>query len=382
MKIVVIGGGAVGLSTAFFLARLGAKKVTLLESSPTLGYGSSGRNPGAIRSGFGSEINIQMTMVSKKIMEDFNDLTGCNIHFLRNGYMWMASTEEQAEGLKSVVQSLNDKGIEAFWMSPKEAGNIVPALDISRIVGASFTPEDGIIDPHEFVSGFATAAEKSGVRIMRNYPVESIMRSKKGVTGIRSPKGDLEADIVVDAAGPNAAEIARTANVDVPLTNYWRHSFVSGPAPWVKDPMPFLVDAETGGYFRQTGGSLIFGRGRGYESDEPAFSAEVDPGALGKAVATAKTIIPDMESTSVMYGYAGLFAMTPDFHCILGPVSNLRGFYLACGFSGHGLMHAPAAGLLLAEWITRGGKFETLDAKALQLGRFDKGETIVESLQI
>ena len=163
MKTVVIGGGAVGLSTAFFLARLGAKNITLLESSPTLGYGSSGRNPGAIRSGFGSEINMQMTMASKKIMEDFNDLTGCNIHFLRNGYMWMASTEEQAAGLRSVVQSLNDRGIEASWLSPGEAGNIVPALDISRIVGASFTPEDGIIDPHEFVSGFATAAEKSGV---------------------------------------------------------------------------------------------------------------------------------------------------------------------------------------------------------------------------
>jgi sarcosine oxidase subunit beta len=82
-----------------------------------------------------------------------------------------------------------------------------------------------------------------------------------------------------------------------------------------------------------------------------------------------------------MYGYAGLYAMTPDLHCILGPVSDLRGFYLACGFSGHGLMHAPAVGLILAEWITR-GKLETLDAKALQLDRFDKGETIVESFQI
>jgi sarcosine oxidase subunit beta len=314
-------------------------------------------------------------------MENFLDLTGFPLQFRKNGYMWMASTTEQAEGLKNVVASLEADGVDASWLEPREAARVVPAIDTSRIVGASFTAEDGIVEPHEMVTGFAAAARKLGVVINSASPVARIQAKDRAVTGVELEGKLLRADVVINAAGPGAAEIAATAGVTIPLKPYRRHSFVSGPAEWIKEPMPFLVDAETGGYFRQNGDGLIFGRGREYEGEKPTFSTDVKDQALRNATETARIIIPAMEETTVMYGYAGLYAMTPDLHAVLGPVEGVKGLYLACGFSGHGFMHAPAVGMILSEWILKGAP-TTFDASPLMLERFEKGETIVEPFQI
>lgn len=381
MRVIVVGGGAIGLSSAFFLSDAGVSDVIVLEGQSALGSGSTGRNPGAIRTGFGSRINMEMTIASKRIMAEFEDLTGAVLEFENHGYLWMASTEEQANGLRAVVSSLKDRGIRVSWLSPADVLELVPAVDPSRIIGASFAPEDGLVEPHQMLNGFVQGAVKGGVAIKCGYPVTGLKIHHQTVSGIESPQGDLEADAVLIAAGAHSGVLAAGAGIEVPLESFRRHSFVSGPAEWLKAPMPFVVDSETGAYFRQSGSCLLFGRGREYEEDRPTFSTNVKPAAMDLAVAAACRVIPAMCQTTVMHGYAGLYAMTPDLHAILGPVESISGLYLACGFSGHGLMHAPVTGRLLAEWI-RDGNPSTLDAKPLMLRRFEQGETISETFQI
>lgn len=370
-----------GLSTAFFLSHLGERDVTILESQPALGSGSTGRNPGAIRTGFSSPINIEMTLASKRIIEDFFALTGVHLNFNKSGYLWMASTKAQAEGLQSVVRTLQARGIPANWLTAEDTIRLVPALDKSRIIGASFEPEDGIVNPHEMLTGFAHGARRAGVEIRCDYPVAGLQKSGKAITGITSPKGDLEADVVIIAAGPYAGTLAATAGIEIPVQPFRRHSFLTGPCDWVKDPMPFVVDAETGAYFSWSADKVTFGRGREYKDDPPTFSIDVKPEALHNAHRTACQVIPAMAQTTVMHGYAGLYSMTPDLHAILGPVEAAGGMYMACGFSGHGLMHAPVTGLLLAEWIVY-GEPRTIDARPLRPERFERSETVSEHFQI
>ena len=380
MRIIIVGGGVMGLSCAFFLTRQGLKNIKILEASAAIGNGSSGRNPGAIRSGFSSPINRQMTLHSKRIMAEFEALTKHPLDFRQNGYLWLANSKDQALKLQKIVKILQKSGVASDWLNPSETQSLVPALASDRFIGASFTSSDGVVNPHQMVAGFAYGSLSAGVSIECNYPVTKILMSNGRIRGVEGPSGEIEADVIINAAGPHAAALLTPIGINLPVKSYRRHSFISGPAFWVKEPMPFMFDSETGAYFRHTADGLIFGRGKEYKDDPPTFSTNVKSDALSRAVKAASQVIPAMSNTSVMHGYAGLYAMTPDLHAILGPVEQLKGLYLACGFSGHGLMHAPITGLLLAEWIAQ-GETQIMDAHSLRLERFEEGNTIAEDFQ-
>lgn len=381
MKVIVIGAGAVGLAAAEALARKGQQSVTVLEREAGPGYGASGRNPGAIRTGFDSLLNTLLTQWSLGLLGDLERRSGLGVGFRRHGYLWLASTQRQVEGLQKVVIDLGQRGGLGRWLEPSEAAALVPALDADRLVGAAFFPEDGYLDPHALVSALAQSSDAAGVELRLAEPVLSLRREAEGWT-VTTGKSTLPADAVVVAAGAWSASVLASVGVEVPLQPFRRHSFFSGPVSWQTPGMPFTVDAETGAYFRSIGSSMLFGRGREYASDRPTLSTDVDPGAPGRAAAAAAAVVPAMKGASIRFGTAGPYQMTPDLHALLGPVEGQPGLFMACGFSGHGLMHSLITGQLVAEWVVDGAPHTLPEARSLVPSRFVNGQVLEEALQI
>lgn len=381
MRAIVVGGGVVGLAVADALARRGTD-VVLLEREPLAGSGATGRNPGAIRSGFDSELNTALTMASLPLLDEVAGRADVDLRFNRHGYLWLASTAVQEQGLRVVVERLRERGGAAQWLSAASAVRRVPPLDAGRLRGAALFSRDGYLDPHALATALLRSAIRSGAAIRCGVAVSSIAPGAGATWESVTTDGTVEADVVVVAAGAWSGPLMRGLGVEVPLVPYRRHSFVTGPAEWFPSDAPFVVDAATGAYFRPLGGSLMFGRGREYEEDATSFSLDVAPDALARAVAAAAEVVPAVERATVRFGVAGPYQMTPDLHAVVGPVEAHPGLYLACGFSGHGLMHAPITGRLVAEWILDGTPVSLPAARALVLERFARGETLAERMQI
>lgn len=383
MRAIVVGGGAAGLAAADALAGRDGTRVVLLEREALPGSGATGRNPGAIRTGFDSALHTSLTMRSLALLEGLAERTRVDLGFERRGYLWLGSSEAHEAGLRGVVRQLVERGGTADWLDPDEIRRIVPALDAGRLRGAAFFSRDGYLDPHALATAFLRGAVQAGAEIRSGESVRSL--APAGATGkwrVVTDREALEADAVVVAAGAWSARLVEGLGVHLPLEPYRRHSFVTGPAAWYPADAPFVVDAETGAYFRPTAGSLMFGRGREYEEDAVSASLDVAAGALTRAHAAAAEVVPALRQATVRFGVAGPYQMTPDLHAIVGPVEALPGLHLACGFSGHGLMHAPITGQLIADWILQGEPASLPEARALVLARFARGETLAEQMQI
>lgn len=381
MKVIVVGAGAVGLAVAGSLARRGRGQVVVLEREPAPGYGASGRNPGAVRSGFASPLNTALTLAALPLLEELQGRSGISLGFRRQGYLWLASTEAQVPGLQRVVAELRERGGVARWLDAGAAVLLVPALAPGRLLGGALFPEDGTLDPHALTLALAGSGRAAGAEIRCGTPALSIAPHREGWAVELGGSRDW-ADAVVVAGGAWSPGLLAPLGVPLPLTPFRRHSFFSGPARWLEPRMPFVVDAETGAYFRPLLGSVLFGRGREYDLDLPSLSLDVDPGAMARALGAAATVVPAMAGLTVRFGVAGPYQMTPDRHALLGPVPGLPGLYVACGFSGHGLMHAPITGELIADWVTAGQPLGLPEARALTLDRFSRGEELREDLQI
>lgn len=381
MKVIVIGGGAVGLAAAEALARKGQQSVTVLEREAGPGYGASGRNPGAIRTGFDSQLNTLLTQRSLGFLGELERRSGLGIGFRPHGYLWLASSQTQVAGLQKVVSELGQRGGDGRWLEPAEIGVVVPALDVGRLAGAAFFPQDGYLDPHALLSAFARSSTRAGVELRSGEAALSLQEESWGWSVVTN-RTTLAGDAVVVAAGAWSTELLATVGVELPLTPFRRHSFYSGPMLWPAPAMPFIVDAETGAYFRPLASSLIFGRGREYQIDQPTLSTDVEPAAAGRALAAAATVVPAMRGATIRFGTAGPYQMTPDLHALLGPVEARPGLFVACGFSGHGLMHSPITGQLLADWVVDGEPSSLPEARALLPARFAQGEALREALQI
>ncbi len=385
MRAIVIGGGAAGLAAADALARNDGTRVVLLEREARPGSGATGRNPGAIRSGFDSALHTSLTMRSLALLEDLAGRAHVDLRFERRGYLWLGSSEAHEAGLRLVVRQLVQRGGAADWLGPDEVQRLVPALDAGRLRGAAFFSRDGYLDPHALATALLQSAIQAGAEIRCGESARSLVPPSPGTPGtwrIVTDRDALEADVVVVAAGAWSAPLLEGLGIQLPLEPYRRHSFVTGPAAWYPADAPFVVDAETGAYFRPTAGSLMFGRGREYEEDAVSASLDVASGALARAHLAATRVVPALQQATVRFGVAGPYQMTPDLHAIVGPVEALPGLHLACGFSGHGLMHAPITGQLIADWILRGEPVSLPEARALVLARFARGESLAEQMQI
>jgi len=381
-EIIIIGAGVIGTSIAYHLGKCGCRDVLVLEKD-CIGSGSTERCPGGIRQQFATEINIGLSMESVRFFEHFAEETGHPADFRQHGYLMLATSEDELDTFRRNVNRQREAGLKVDLISPREVMELVPGLAVADVLGATYCPTDGYADPYSVVSGFAAAARRLGVKIREEIEVTGIEFSGDRVAGVLTNRGRLEAPVVVVAAGPYAGIVGRMAGLAIPVRPSRRHLFITGPladhpgaSAIARGTLPMVVDFHNGFWFRREGQCLVFGM---RNPDEPeGLAATVDWDFFADSLApVACHRLPCLSDLGIMRGQAGLHADTPDCMAIMGEAPGIPGLYLACGFSGHGFMHSPAVGRIIADVIL--GRRVSPDMTPVSLERFRRRVEIKES---
>ena len=373
--VVIIGGGAVGLSTAYHLAKLGAGEVVLLEKD-TLGEGSTGRCAGGARLDFSTAINIEFSRLAFAKLETFAEEFGIDPQFRRVGYLMLAASDLALTQLKQNRPLYEQYNIAVDYLDPDTVRRHWPYVYTDDLRGATYCDRDGYLGPHEVVQGYAAGARRLGVRIFQNTPAIDVLIDHDRIQGVRTPQGDIATRTVLNAAGPYAAVVGRMVGLDVPVKPLRRQVFVSGPVPELPEEIPQIIDLAYGTTYRREGeGFMLYGP----LDKTPSFNTAVDWEATVWASERAAHRLPAMANATIVRGWAGLYEISPDNHGIIGPAPGIDGFLLANGFSGHGFMHSPATGQVVAEYIVHGAA-QSIDITSLTVERFAQGSSFYEPL--
>jgi sarcosine oxidase, subunit beta len=375
-EVAVVGAGVIGASAAYHLARRGCTPVLVLERSLSSGEGSTGRATGGFRAQFGSEINVRLSLLSREKLLRFEEELGADPGYRPCGYLFLAGDEAQLDVLLGAQRVQRAAGLEeAREVTPSEIGEINPQIGTGGLVGGVFCPTDGFIRPMQILRGYVEGAERLGVRF--EYGVECTGFELDGsgrIAAVRTSDGEVECGSVVNAAGAWAAPVAREAGLDLPVRPLRRQAAVTYPFDALPEDMPMTIFVEDGFHFRVRDGRVLL-----LWPDEPdvadPFDQSVEDAWLGTVFEMARSRVPCLSETSIDRErcWAGLYEMAPDGHALLGKAPGLENLYLANGSSGHGVMHSPALGQLLAEILVDGAA-QALDVRALRPSRFAEDE--------
>lgn len=368
--VVIVGGGCMGASVAYHLARRGITDVVLVEREQLLGAGSTGRNAGGVRHQFSNEANIRLSIESIKLFERFADEVGQAIDFHQDGYLFLLSKPSSVETFRANVALQRSLGVDVQWLDARQAAELAPGLDVDGVAGATFCQRDGVADPNGVTMGFARAAQAAGVSIERDTEVTAVHIGGGRVIGVETTRGRIDAPVVVNAAGPHARSIGRMAGVEVGVDPYRRHIFIAAvEGTGVPSSHILVIDFDTTFYFHREGAGLLFGMG---DPDETStFDTTVQWDFLPEVIDVAVRRLPALAEASISHAWAGLYEVTADGNPIIGPTEGLTGFYQINGFSGHGFQHSPAAGRILADLVA--GRDPSFDVSPFAHARFARG---------
>jgi len=348
-EVVIIGGGIQGLSLAYHLARLGVAGVCLIEMN-SLGSGSSGRSAAIIGHAFQTERCLPLTQQSYAALMRFEEEMGAGPDYEPIGCLLLAG-EREAGALRRRHALLRSLGIESHLLDGAAILDLTPGLNLADIEVGMYNPGEGCIDPHSIMMAYAGQARRLGAELVEGVRATGLVVQRDRVAGVETTAGPIASRCVVNAAGFRARQVAAWAGMDLPITNLKRHLFFTGPLPVYPRPIPFTYDMEASWYMRREGPGLLLGMGA-VASDEE--DPKVDWGFLDAVIEHSLHRAPALAEAAVKTAWAGLRPVTSDEDPILGPAAEIEGFWNDCGWGGHGIMHAPAAGLALAEWITGG----------------------------
>ena len=377
-EVAILGGGIVGSSIAYHLTQGGCGDILVIERESSQGKGSTGKSMGGVRAQFATPVNIQMSLYSIPFYAAFEERLGHPCDYRAQGYLFCATSEQHLEYLRANQEKQIALGLkDVRMMSGGEIAAQFPLMCCDDIVGGSFCPSDGFVDPYSAMIGFMTAASGAGAKLWKNAAVTAIRRGRSGFE-IETAQGAVSAKYVVNAGGAWAAGIAALVGVDLPVQPLRRMLVPSEPFDGFPRSAPMIIDMSNGFHFRPEARGFLLA----WNDPEETFGCKTDfePAFLEKILTRAAERVPVFENLAVnpKRAWAGLYEMTPDHHPILGEVPEVPGFFLANGFSGHGVMHAPATGKILADLILH-GTTELIDARLLDLARFAEGRTIHET---
>jgi len=372
---VVVGGGVIGLSTAYQLAKLNYGKIIVLEKELFLGSGATGKCAGGVRAQFSTKINVEMSMLSEKMLVAFETDTGYPLVYDQVGYMFLLSDDKEVSEFTKAYELQRSLGLDVDLIDPSEVAKIAPPVRVDDILKATFCKDDGLADPNDMIQGYASAARKLGVEIVVETEVTGLKIENDVVKGVVTKKGEIETGLVVNAAGPYAKVIGKMAGFDLPVEPVRRQIVTTGPLEYINSTFPMVVDVKSGLYCHKESAGLLLGWAD--SSVEPAFNESVDPDYSDNIIMKALDRIPQLETAEMAKSWAGLYETTPDHHAIIGYAEQVKGLFLVNGFSGHGLMHAPAAGLVAAEIICE--KEASVDISPLSPDRFARGRIVEET---
>ena len=367
--VVIVGGGITGLSTAYYLVKNGIKNVSIIEKS-YLGSGSTGRCGSGIRQQFSTKEHIILMKESMRLWREWDDNLPLPIHFRQGGYLWLLSSREELEQYGEYVKLQNLFGVESKIISREDAKEIVPELNTDGIVGASWCPTDGSAYPFDVVDALQLYLKEKSVEINTFEEVKDIKVKNGLIQQVITDKDRYITHTVVNGAGFGAKHIAELVHIDLPLTPYRHQIAASEPIKSFLGPM--IVKGEL--YFLQTHRGRIVG---GTDLNEPPISSiNSTLNFLEEYAREVIDVLPILSGVNIMRQWAGFYIVTPDHHPILGP-TEVDGFILGCGYSGHGFMLGPVVGKLLASLITQGNMYIP-QANNLTLKRFKTGKLIQE----
>jgi sarcosine oxidase subunit beta len=387
---LIVGGGIVGVATAFFLGERGETDVVLIEQS-ALGSGTTKGGLGGIRHQFVDELDVRLSQIATEFWRDFDSSTSSAHDFEQNGYLFVAQTSEGMAALRAPMPLYARLGVEVELVGPERIAKMVPGIRTDDLKGGRFGARDGYGSPLAALAGFAAAAVLEGVRLIEHVRVDALIAENGRVTGARTSDGEIRADRVLLATGAWTAPLAASAGVRVPIWPY-RRSIMEAAGPFPKlTSIPLVVEWESGLHFRPSSGS-------GAGAQRFAMPNLIADGAVEKGPAAPPEsfdapnlavgdVPPRLEPWVKARGawrmepFADLritdrwscnYEMTPDDHPIVGAVPGTPGLYIAAGFSGHGFMHAPATAQLIVEEMLD-GKASMLDIGDLSIERFRTG---------
>ena len=372
--IVIIGGGVMGASAAYHLAQRGVKNIVLLEKETHFGTGATGRCAGGVRYQFSTEINVQLSMQSLPMIERFKAEIGQDVNYHKYGYLLVATNEKDEQEFKWNVAMQNRLGVQTEFLSGDEVRRRLPLMRFDDAIAGTFNPQDGTVDPNSIVMGYVNAAQKMGVTALTGAEVMGITVSGGEVRSVKTNLGEVEARVVLNAAGPWSGLIAQMAGIQIPVTPLRRQMFTTNPLKEVPEDFPFVIDFARSLYFHREGEGLLIGMSN--QNEKPGFDQNVDEDFELVNLEAAIERMPLIEKASRASHWAGLYEVTPDAHPIYGE-TDIKGFLLCTGFSGHGFMHGPISGKLMSEFILD-GKFSSVDVSMLDMKRFEEGRLIKE----
>jgi sarcosine oxidase subunit beta len=373
--VVIVGGGIMGASTAYHLAKRGCTNVVVLEAAEMFGLGSTGLNAGGVRYQFASPVNIELSKMSFGMMERFADEMGQEIGLRRCGYLFMLDRVEDLEQFRRNVALQNSLGVPSRVVTTEEISALAPEVDVSGIIGGSWCPADGLVDPHGLLQGYVSNARRLGAALRTSAPVEAIEIVDGRIAGVRTKDDVIATKNVVIAAGPWSAGIGEMVGVDIPIEPIRRQIAVTGPIPGLRPDFPFVIDFSRSLYFHREGPGILTGKSN--NDEQASFDTSVDQEWRLRHFEDAAYRLPLLAEAEISAEWAGLYEVTPDDQPILGKLPEIDGLFICAGFSGHGLMHGPATGLLMAEEILD-GKAHSIDIDPLRWGRFASGVSAAE----
>jgi sarcosine oxidase, subunit beta len=378
--VVIIGGGIVGSSIAWHLAHVGCNNVLVIERESSQGKGSTGKSMGGVRAQFSTPVNIQMSLYSIPFYAKFEQVVGHPADYRPQGYLFLATKESHLAYLRDNFARQQKLGLTtARLLSAEEIRAMLPQLRSDDILGGSFCSTDGFVDPYSVMNGFMASAAEHGASLWKKAEATGITIDQQGAFRVETTRGPVSTRTVVNAAGAWSAQIAKFVGIDLPVEPLRRMLVPSEPFSDFPHSSPMVIDMSTGFHFRPEGrGFLLAWNG---PEEMPGYKTDFEPSFIEKILIHAADRVPAFENLPInpKRAWAGLYEMTPDHHCILGPVAAVPGFFLANGFSGHGVMHSPATGKILADLILQGKTNVVDDVSVLALERFAQGKLLHET---
>ncbi|HET8524619.1 MAG TPA: FAD-dependent oxidoreductase, partial [Thermomicrobiales bacterium] len=375
-EIVVIGGGIMGTSIAWNLARRGAGRIVLLERA-TIGAGASGRTGALLRRHYSNRPEAMLAQKSWEIYRNWREIVGGDCGFVPHGLIVTVDTsaghEANIERVHQNVALQRSLGIDARVISPAELGELQPFTSTDDIAAAAYESNSGYVDAIAATRSMAQAAIRAGVEIHEHCGVTAIECQGDRISAVHTINGRIPTETVISAIGPWTPTMLAPLGITLPITAL-RVQVAIIQRPLDLEPDHFVyVDTAAGMFCRPWGpGRSLVGVGGGDQHnavDPDNFEERNDPGYAAQAISAMARRLPAAARSTYLHGHAGLYDMTPDAHPIIGP-AGLEGLYVACGFSGAGFKKGPAVGQCLAE-LALDGRSTTVDLSPFTPARFE-----------
>lgn len=351
--VIVIGAGSIGAPAAFYLAQAGYK-VLVLDSAPSVGQTSNKRAIGGIRATHSDPAKIRLSLRSIEIFSTWKERFGDDIEWSEGGYVFVARGENEEKILKNLLVTQKSFGLNIDWLDKPQLLQVVPDLNPSEVIGGTFSPQDGNASPLLAVHAFYTHAMEYGAEFRFNEKVlEIVIRSGK-VVGVRTDRAEYGTDMVLNAAGANASEIAQLAGLKVPVKpDSHEAAITEAVAPFLK---PMIVDIQPGPgsanyyFYQHLTGQIIF-----CITPSPniwGFDTEETSSFLPMVAKRMVDLMPRLKNIRVRRTWRGLYPMTPDGAPIVGFAREVEGYLNAVGMCGQGFMLGPGVGELTARLVS------------------------------